>query len=76
MVGQSWNYPIDWYNTNIISSVKLIEGIKKIGFIKKFVHISTQIYGNTKYNLMEILILTPTPYVISEYVWTTICFNV
>ena len=68
MVGQSWNYPIDWYNTNIISSVKLIEGIKKIGFIKKFVHISTpEVYGNTKYNLIENFDFNPTtPYAISR----------
>ncbi len=68
MVGQSWYHPIDWYNTNVISSVKLIEGIKNIKFVKKFVHISTpEVYGSTKYNLKENFNFNPTtPYAISR----------
>ena len=68
MVGQSWEHPIDWYNTNVISSIKLIDGIKKNKFIKKFVHISTpEVYGSTKYNLRENFNFNPTtPYAISR----------
>ena len=30
MVSQSWINPIDWYSTNVIAQIKLVEKIKKI----------------------------------------------
>ena len=68
MVAQSWETPLDWYNTNVISSVKFIKLIKEFKFIKKFVHISTpEVYGNTSKNLKENSIYNPTtPYAISR----------
>ena len=68
MVAQSWNNPLDWYNTNVISSIKLINAIKNKKYIKKFVHISTpEVYGSTKKNLKENTNYNPTtPYAISR----------
>ena len=73
MVAQSWISPVDWYQTNIISSVKLIEHIKNCKFIKKYVHISTpEVYGNTKINMSENNNYNPTtPYAISRACFDT-----
>ena len=32
MVGESWNTPIDWYNTKVLGTIYLIENLKKIDF--------------------------------------------
>ena len=68
MVGQSWENPSDWYNTNVISSIKLIENIKNLKFIKKYTHISTpEVYGATNLNVTESENYFPsTPYAISR----------
>ena len=73
MVAQSWVAPIDWYNTNVISSVKLIENLKDCKFLKKYVHISTpEVYGNTKSNMIENTNYNPTtPYAISRACFDT-----
>ncbi len=73
MVGQSWINPIDWYQTNVISSVELIESIKDYKFIKRYVHISTpEVYGNTKINISENTNYNPTtPYAISRACFDT-----
>tara|TARA_Y100000816_G_scaffold287987_1_gene271698 strand:+ start:4367 stop:5362 length:996 start_codon:yes stop_codon:yes gene_type:complete len=81
MVAESWKTPIDWYKTNVISLVKLIENIKNFKFIKKYVHISTpEVYGNTKLNMSENTNYNPTtPYAISRACFDThlmqICNN-
>ncbi len=68
MVAQSWEMPLDWYRTNVISSVKLIQSIKSMKFLKRYVHISTpEVYGNTPKNLRENTSYNPTtPYAISR----------
>ncbi len=68
MVEESWKYPIDWYNTNLISQIKLIEKIKKFKFIKKYVHVSTpEVYGNIKNLISENELFNPsTPYAASR----------
>ena len=68
MVAQSWNTPLDWYNTNVISSVKLVQAIKNNRSIKKFIHISTpEVYGNTPKKIRENTFYNPTtPYAISR----------
>lgn len=73
MVAQSWVHPIDWYQTNVISSVKLVEGIKNFKFIKKYVHISTpEVYGKTSFNMIEKSSYNPTtPYAISRACFDT-----
>ena len=54
MVGESWENPLDWYNTNVIGSINFLNKLAKIKSIKKYVHISTpEVYGSTKINLRE-----------------------
>tara|TARA_B100000989_G_C19481496_1_gene445351 strand:+ start:385 stop:1359 length:975 start_codon:yes stop_codon:yes gene_type:complete len=68
MVNESWLTPLDWYQTNVISNIKLIENIKKFKFIKKFLQFSTpEVYGDTKKTIYEEEPFNPTtPYAISR----------
>lgn len=68
MVNESWFTPLDWYQTNTISNIKLIEEIKRFKFIKKFLQFSTpEVYGNTKNVIFENEPFNPTtPYAISR----------
>ena len=68
MVNESWFTPLDWYQTNTISNIKLIEEIKKFKFIKKFLQFSTpEVYGNTENVIFENEPFNPTtPYAISR----------
>lgn len=67
MVHESWKFPVDWYRTNSLSIVSLIEKIKKLK-IKKFLQISTpEVYGNTEKLTSEKANMHPsTPYSISR----------
>ena len=68
MVAQSWEAPIDWYNTNVVAQVRLIEELKTASFLRKYVHVSTpEVYGNTDGWLEECRDYKPsTPYAISR----------
>ena len=68
MVGESWNSPLDWYRTNVIGTIDLIENIKKKKFIKKYIHFSTpEVYGSTQSNISENNFFNPsTPYAVSR----------
>ena len=68
MVGQSWEKPLDWYNTNVIGCIKLVECIKGLKFIKRFLNVSTpEVYGSTISNISESFVYNPsTPYAISR----------
>tara|TARA_Y100000389_G_scaffold198140_1_gene234095 strand:+ start:1075 stop:2106 length:1032 start_codon:yes stop_codon:yes gene_type:complete len=68
MVGESWENPLDWYNTNVVGSINFLNKLAKIKSIKKYVHISTpEVYGSTKINLRENKNYNPTtPYAISR----------
>tara|TARA_E500000178_G_scaffold267616_1_gene265123 strand:+ start:498 stop:1493 length:996 start_codon:yes stop_codon:yes gene_type:complete len=68
MVNESWKNPLDWYQTNIISQVKLFEKIKNLSFIKKYINFSTpEVFGNNLKNLKEDTVFNPsTPYAISR----------
>ena len=68
MVSQSWLSPLDWYNTNVMSQVKLHDELRKIKFLKKYVHVSTpEVYGSTKNQIKENYIFSPsTPYAASR----------
>jgi len=68
MVEQSWENPIDWYETNIIYTISLIEKLSRIKFVKRFVQFSTpEVYGSTKKWVRENSKFNPsTPYAISR----------
>lgn len=68
MVGESWQYPEHWFQTNTVATVKLHDQLRRCEFLKKYVHISTpEVYGsceglvqeNTNYN-------ASTPYAVSR----------
>lgn len=68
MVAQSWLSPEDWYNTNIVGQVRLIQVLKECKFIKKYIHVTTpEVYGSTNNKIKENFNFNPsTPYAISR----------
>ena len=68
MVAESWKYPFDYYNTNLLGNVALHEALRKVEGLKKYVHISTpEVYGNTEGMINEFEALNPsTPYAASR----------
>ena len=67
MVAQSWEKPEQWFNTNTLSLVKLLDKIYKFKFIKKFVQVSTpEVYGPCN-NIKESMNFHPSsPYAASK----------
>ena len=69
MVAESWLTPEHWYQTNVVSQVKLHDVLRKIDCIKKYVHFSTpEAYGNTDGEwIKENYNFSPsTPYAVSR----------
>ena len=68
MVAESWVHPHHWYETNIVSKVKLYNFLSKIKKFKKYVRISTpEAIGNVKGFIFENTKANPsTPYGISH----------
>ena len=68
MVAQSWENPGHWFQTNTLSNVLLHDELRKLDFIKKYVHISTpEVYGNCQGNVTEEFPYNPsTPYAVSR----------
>ena len=68
MVNESWNNPRDWYQTNFISQIKLIEFLKNKNFLKKYIHFTTpEVYGNLNNWKKESFDFYPsTPYALSR----------
>lgn len=68
MVAQSWEIPQDWYQTNVVAQVKLHDQLRKLKFIKKYVHVTTpEAYGSTEGWIKESFLFSPsTPYAVSR----------
>ncbi len=68
MVAQSWYHPIDWYNTNLISTVEIIEKLRNMQNLNRYIHFTTpEVYGSTNKWIKENNIFLPnTPYAISR----------
>jgi dTDP-glucose 4,6-dehydratase len=68
MVAESWLYPDQWYMTNVVSNVRLHEKLRKLDFLKKYVHVSTpEVYGSCSGNVIESAPFNPsTPYAASR----------
>ena len=68
MVAQSWDSPEDWFHTNTLSTIKLFNEIRKLKFIKKFIHVSTpEVYGSVNGFVEENFNFNPsTPYAVSR----------
>jgi dTDP-glucose 4,6-dehydratase len=68
MVAESWANPDHWFMTNIVSTVRLHEALRKMAFLKRYVHISTpEVYGSTSGDVRETAPFNPsTPYAVSR----------
>ena len=68
MVAQSWEKPEDWYQSNVVAQVKLHDQLRKLKFLKKYVHVTTpEVYGSTDGWIKENYNFNPsTPYAVSR----------
>jgi dTDP-glucose 4,6-dehydratase len=68
MVAESWLYPDQWYQTNVVANVRLHEGLRKLKNIKKYVHVTTpEVYGSCSGDVQEDAPFNPsTPYAASR----------
>lgn len=68
MVAQSWEHPEHWFTTNVISTVRLHERLRRCGFIRKYLHVTTpEVYGSTSGAVKEDAPFNPsTPYAVSR----------
>lgn len=68
MVGESWVHPEHWYQTNVVSTIKLHDELRKHSYFDKYVHISTpEVYGTCEGSISENTKYNPTtPYAVSR----------
>ncbi|MDD5656190.1 MAG: GDP-mannose 4,6-dehydratase [Elusimicrobia bacterium] len=68
MVAQSWQFPEQWLQTNLVAQVRLHEALRARDYLKKFVHASTpEVYGPTPARIAEDAPCRPTtPYAVSK----------
>ena len=68
MVAQSWLNPVDWMQTNCVGQTVLLEAMRELPSLKKYIHFSTpEVYGNTKGWISENHTFNPsTPYASSR----------
>ncbi|MDB5799567.1 MAG: dTDP-glucose 4,6-dehydratase [Rhodocyclales bacterium] len=68
MVGESWQHPGDWFMTNAVSTIKFHDELRKLDFLKRYVHVSTpEVYGSCSGFVKEDFPFNPsTPYAVSR----------
>jgi dTDP-glucose 4,6-dehydratase len=68
MVGESWDKPDDWMQTNVVSVARLAERLRHIDFLERYVHVTTpEVYGSTDGWIDENTPFNPsTPYAVSR----------
>lgn len=69
MVAESWQSPTDWYTTNVVGQVALIEVLRSRSYIGKYLHFTTpEVYGSTGGSwVKESNVYNPTtPYAVSR----------
>lgn len=68
MVAESWQHPEQWYQTNIVSKVKLHHWLKDQKWLEKYIRISTpEVYGSCDTLVTEDRHYAPsTPYAVSH----------
>jgi len=68
MVAESWIHPDHWYQTNVLANVRLHDRLRKLPFLKKYVHVSTpEVYGTCAGLIGEDAPFNPsTPYAASR----------
>ncbi len=68
MVAPSWDWPEQWYQTNIVAKVKLHNYLKSAKFLEKYVRVSTpEVFGDCEDLIKEDAVYNPsTPYAVSH----------
>lgn len=68
MVGESWLYPDHWMMTNVVSTIRLHELLRRYDNLEKYVHVTTpEVYGSTDGWVKEDQPFNPsTPYAVSR----------
>jgi len=68
MVAESWLSPADWFMTNVVSTIRLHDELRKCEFLKRYVHVSTpEVYGSCSGFVGEDFPFNPsTPYAVSR----------
>ena len=68
MVGESWDNPEDWFQTNTLATIKLHNVLRDFDFIEKYVHVTTpEVYGSNSNFIREDAEFNPsTPYAVSR----------
>lgn len=68
MVGESWAHPDHWMMTNVVSTIRLHELLRRYAFLEKYVHVTTpEVYGSTEGWVSENAAFSPsTPYAVSR----------
>lgn len=68
MVAPSWDWPEQWYNTNLVAKSRLINILNNCDFLECYVKVSTpEVYGSTNGLIDETASYNPsTPYSVSH----------
>jgi len=68
MVAESWSNPLQWYRTNTIGTIELVNNLKDKSYLQKYIHISTpEVYGSIVIPSKENSSYNPsTPYAASK----------
>lgn len=68
MVGESWLHPDHWMMTNVVSTVRLHERLRRYDGLERYVHVTTpEVYGSTEGWVREDCPFNPsTPYAVSR----------
>lgn len=67
-VAPSWEYPEQWFQTNVVALAKLANALRDREYLKRYLHISSpEVYGTCKGRVTESAPLDPsTPYAASK----------
>lgn len=68
MVGESWNTPEHWFQTNVVATIRLHDRLRHCDFLDRYVHVTTpEVYGSVSGTIDETAPLNPsTPYAVSR----------
>lgn len=68
MVAQSWDHPEHWFQTNVVATVLLHERLRRMDWLRRYVHVSTpEVYGSCTGLVTEEAPFNPsTPYAVSR----------
>jgi dTDP-glucose 4,6-dehydratase len=68
MVAESWEHPEDWFETNVVATIRLHDRLRRLSFLQRYVHVSTpEVYGTCAGSVREDAAINPTtPYAVSR----------